>query len=519
MASCTPLTSKEIAIASGLAALTAYLIKQLTKPPKLPLPPGPKSQPIVGHLFSMPRSSEPMVYEKMSKELDSDVIALTVLGQTIVVLNSAAAAAELMDKKSSIYSGRPHIPALCDKDLMDWGGSIGFLSGERWKRGRRMLHDSLNRGIMPHYHPDQEKRVQIFLSRLLDTSPTFETIMDEWNFAVGSGLIYATYGYTAESPDDKWLRDSQKATEQVAHAAQPATFIVNFIPALKYLPEWLPGMGWKRLIRKWREHKEYITSAPYVWTKEQMRTGRAVPSIVQKILSTFPDNTPNADVDLDIELLASTMFGGGTDTTVASGMYFILAIVRHPEVARKIQAELDSVLGHAERLPRVDDRKHMPYVWNTVQELLRWQPASPLAVPHTATEDDYYRGYHIPKGSIVMGNTWAIARDTSIYPDPDTFNPDRFLDPQVPPAPAFGYGRRICPGSDFAEANLFLFISSLMYAFDIKCATDRHGKDIIPEMIVDLSPTIVSKPASFKFRMKLRSEAHRNLVIHNANGL
>lgn len=64
--------------------------------------------------------------------------------------------------------------------------------------------------------------------------------------------------------------------------------------------------------------------------------------------------------------------------TVASGMFFILAMVRYPEVACKIQAELDSVLGDAERLPRVDDRNHMPYVRNTVQELLRWQPATPL---------------------------------------------------------------------------------------------------------------------------------------------
>lgn len=59
-------------------------------------------------------------------------------------------------------------------------------------------------------------------------------------------------------------------------------------------------------------------------------------------------------------------------------MYFVLAMVRHPEVALKIQAELDSVLGSAERLPSVEDREHMPYVRNAVSELLRWQPVSPL---------------------------------------------------------------------------------------------------------------------------------------------
>ena len=59
-------------------------------------------------------------------------------------------------------------------------------------------------------------------------------------------------------------------------------------------------------------------------------------------------------------------------------MYFVLAMVRYPEVALKIQAELDSVLGLAERLPRAEDRERMPYVQNAMAELLRWQPVSPL---------------------------------------------------------------------------------------------------------------------------------------------
>lgn len=59
-------------------------------------------------------------------------------------------------------------------------------------------------------------------------------------------------------------------------------------------------------------------------------------------------------------------------------MCFVLAMVMYPEVALKIQAEADGVLGSAERLPRVEDREHMPYVRNTILELLRWQPALPL---------------------------------------------------------------------------------------------------------------------------------------------
>ena len=63
---------------------------------------------------------------------------------------------------------------------IDWGGSITFLTGERWRRGRRMVHDALSKSAMPEYHSSQEERIYIFLSRLLDVSSTFETLADEW---------------------------------------------------------------------------------------------------------------------------------------------------------------------------------------------------------------------------------------------------------------------------------------------------------------------------------------------------
>lgn len=53
-------------------------------------------------------------------------------------------------------------------------------------------------------------------------------------------------------------------------------------------------------------------------------------------------------------------------------------MVLYPDVARKIQSELDSILGDAERLPTMQDHEQMPYVRNTVSETLRWQPVSPL---------------------------------------------------------------------------------------------------------------------------------------------
>ena|SRR5712671_1201167 len=134
------------------------------------------------------------------------------------------------------------------------------------------------------------------------------------------------------------------------------------------------------------------------------------------------------------------------------------------------------------------------------------------AVPHAVTEDDVYAGFFIPKGescflngsvkcwpmyifsgAIVLGNTWwvtvtlsynasivfrAVLHDPSLYPEPDIFKPERFLNPDgsLHDDPllvsAFGYGKRICPGRHFADATLFISVASLLSVFNIE-----RGKD------------------------------------------
>lgn len=69
----------------------------------------------------------------------------------------------------------------------------------------------------------------------------------------------------------------------------------------------------------------------------------------------------------------------------------------HPEVQRKAQAEIDRVVGRS-HLPTFEDRPQMPYIEAIYRELLRWYPPLPINVPHILSEDDYYRGYFIPKG-------------------------------------------------------------------------------------------------------------------------
>ena len=123
-------------------------------------------------------------------------------------------------------------------------------------------------------------------------------------------------------------------------------------------------------------------------------------------------------------------------------------MVLNPKAMKKAQEELDRVVGK-EELPDYSHKERLPYIDALVKEVLRWNPPLPISLPNRAMQDDVYRGRLIPEGAIVIQNVWAICRDRSIYPDPETFNPDRFLkdgkiNPLIfnPEDRVFGTGRR-----------------------------------------------------------------------------
>lgn len=91
--------------------------------------------------------------------------------------------------------------------------------------------------------------------------------------------------------------------------------------------------------------------------------------------------------------------------TVSALLSFILAMVIHPEVQRKVQQQLDDTLG-MQRLPTFADREKLPFINWVVWECLRWNPVLPLGLVHLVSEDDEYRGYFIPKGTSILPNVW-----------------------------------------------------------------------------------------------------------------
>ncbi|ESO88313.1 hypothetical protein LOTGIDRAFT_126160, partial [Lottia gigantea] len=164
-------------------------------------------------------------------------------------------------------------------------------------------------------------------------------------------------------------------------------------------------------------------------------------------------------------------------TTKATLCGFFLMMMYYPEVQKKIQLELDEKIGR-DRHPSLDDRPELHYTNAVILEVLRYIRHTPLAIPHMTTKDLEVEGYRIPSHSTVIMNIWVMNRDESIWTDPYSFKPERFLDEEGKFVPidhrlrqqfmVFGIGRRNCVGESFAKSRVFLYVTSLLQKFNFK---------------------------------------------------
>lgn len=165
------------------------------------------------------------------------------------------------------------------------------------------------------------------------------------------------------------------------------------------------------------------------------------------------------------------MVAGAMDTSATAIEWTLSELMRHPRVMKKVQKELEDVVG-MDRMVDESDLEKLEYLNMVVKENLRLHPVAPLLIPHAAIEDCTVNGFHIPKKSRVMVNVWAVGRDPSAWTDPDKFIPERFVgstidlrgrDFQLLP---FGSGRRGCPGMHLGLTVVHLVVAQLVHCFD-----------------------------------------------------
>ncbi|KAI0372695.1 cytochrome P450 [Pilatotrama ljubarskyi] len=487
---------------AGLGALVAFELVH-TRRRCLPLPPGPRPLPLVGNVLDFPKSHLGREFHALSEKY-GDVVYLKVLGQSVILLDSYETACELLEKRSANYSDRPQSVMVKMTNLY-W--IFVFKNyGPEWRKYRRVLHNAFLPDVVSRYQPIQLQITHQLLRTLLDSPVDFSGNI---KFSFAAAVLRIVYGLDATQGEKKYYQQVEELASISSDISTPGRHVVEAFPSMQRLPSWFPGTGFRKLAADWRKEIATIRDYLYDSAKEAMNPDGGQESIIAQ----YTEQQVEEDVARNV---TATIYAAGADTTNAAVHAFVLAMAIYPEVQRKAQAELDGVIG-PNRLPDFSDQTALPYVSALVKEVLRWHVVAPIGVPHCSIADDEYKGCLIPGGSIVIANQWAMSRDPVQYPDPERFSPDRFLfngklNPVVrdPSSFVFGFGRRICPGRNFAELSLFITCASILHTLTISPPLDETG--VAKKLEMKVNKTAVSHPEPFECHIAARNPRMEELV-------
>uniref|UniRef100_A0A8C5Q3Z0 Cytochrome P450 n=1 Tax=Leptobrachium leishanense TaxID=445787 RepID=A0A8C5Q3Z0_9ANUR len=180
------------------------------------------------------------------------------------------------------------------------------------------------------------------------------------------------------------------------------------------------------------------------------------------------------------------IFYAGTETISNSMAYFLLLMMKYPDILTKVYEEIDRVIGR-NHIPKVQDRNKMTYTDAVVHEIQRFIDLIPLGIPRRTTRDIRFRGYNIPKGTNIFPLLSSALKDPSCFPYPSEFNPNNFLDEngEFKKNDAFmplAAGKRNCLGEALVRMELFLFFVTILQNFTLKSPVPAEELDITPDV-------------------------------------
>ncbi|KLO09891.1 cytochrome P450 [Schizopora paradoxa] len=506
------------------------LQRRSTLSKRLPYPPGPKRLPIVGNFFQILSRYLWESAVEWGKEY-GDLIYLENIGQRILVVNSYEDAKELLVRRSAITSSRPHFTMTIDLEHWDWNTTF-VPYGENFRKHRSHQQRFIGSPETLDYMDVQLTRTRETMKAILDDPEEYGAHIQS---LPGSVILLNVYGHQVEKNDP--YVDIGKLGVYYTVNSQSYLFL-DVLPWLKFIPEWFPWVDFPRVAREARKVAHAMRYELYEPAKEKNAQGTLKECMMSMYLS---ENTREDGSILDedsFSAAAATLYLGGVDTSNSALMTFFLQMLKNREKQRLAQKEIDEVVG-TDRLPTFDDMDHLPYVRGVCAEILRMAVVLPLGKyfsqhrplpqdststivisvpPHYTTEDDEYKGYLIPAGTIIFANSWAMAFNPIYFPEPHEFKPERWLsqfDEKSCEGPRpndflFGFGRRACPGQDWGEKMLFIAVVSTLATFNIEPAIGEDGNPIAPNE--DYTPGFVRQLGPSKCKIAPRSPKAASLI-------
>ncbi|CAO2626312.1 Cytochrome P450 2F2 [Lemmus lemmus] len=428
------------------------------------LPPGPKPLPILGNLLQLRSQDLLTSLTKLSKKYGS-VYTVYLGPRRVVVLSGYQTVKEALVDKGEEFSGRGSYPVFFN---FTKGNGIAFSNGERWKVLRRFSVQILrNFGMGKRSIEERILEEGSFLLKVLRKTEgaPFDPrqLLDN---AVSNVICSVVFGKRYNYGDPEFLRLLDLFSDNFRIMSSRWGEVRNMFPSFM---DWIPGPH-HRIFKNFQELRLFIAEQ-IRWHRQSRQAGEP-----RDFIDRFLDQMDKVHVPaaLTPTLLTKqqalvSLCPHGTETTSTTLRYGLLIMLKYPEVAVKVQEELDATVGRT-RAPRLEDRTRLPYTNAVLHEIQRFISVLPLGLPRALTRDTHLRNHFLHKGTFVIPLLVSAHRDPTQFKDPDHFNPTNFLDDQgefqnndafMPFAP----GKRMCLGAGLARSEIFLFLTAILQKF------------------------------------------------------
>ncbi|KAL6654011.1 hypothetical protein ACP70R_007476 [Stipagrostis hirtigluma subsp. patula] len=437
------------------------------KPAGPRLPPGPWQLPVIGSLHHLLRGLPHRAMRDLSLR-HGPLMLLRVCERAVVVVSSAGAAREVF--QDAAFEQRPSSPGVDELYSRQGMGIVFAPYGDHWRLLRRVLVAELlsAQRVAAFRRIREDEAARMVSSLVASTPPGHPANVDEQlEEFVADSAVRAMFG-------DR-LPDRAAFLRMMKHALDfssvfdlrdlfPSSWLVRMLPRISGKAERSRREAVRLMCDVLRHHEERRTAGD--------GEGDGEHDMIDVLLRIQKEGAMGASLTRGaIIAVLVDVFVAAIEATTSTLRWAMAELMANPKAMEKAQSEIRRVLAGQGRVREIALRD-LVYLRGVIKETLRLHPPIPL-VPKVCLDDRKIQGYDVAKGTIVLANVWAISRDPNYWVEPDKFMPERFegehtfnfigLDFEFIP---FGAGRRICPGITFAQANIEIALSSLLYHFD-----------------------------------------------------
>ncbi|KAM4696361.1 cytochrome P450 2C23-like [Rhinophrynus dorsalis] len=416
-----------------------------TFPAKGRLPPGPRPLPLLGNILDI-KKGDISTYLAEVRSKYGDLVTIHLGPDPVVVVSGYKLLKEAMLQHGEDFCGRAPMPFFYIYN--DFG--FGFTTNiERWRELRKFSLNVLREVGMGK--KSNESAIQEEARQLVDT---FRKTKGQ-PFVPIHCLAKATCNVICSTMFNKRYDYEDEELKSLIHAMRDCINLMNTFSGQMYntypsIMKYLPGSHVQ--IRK---HLE--TLMKFVERRVQINLETLDPNSPRDYVDAFliklekEKQNPNTEYHLD-NLITSTLqiFFAGTETTSTTLAFGLLLFIKHQDVQKKVQEEIDKVIGQ-NRSPSYQDKSQMPYTEAVIHEIQRYSDILPYSSPRSVTQDIQFHGYNIPKN----------------------FNPGNFLDAdgrfkKCDAFVVFSPGKRSCIGESLARMEIFIFLTTILQNFNLR---------------------------------------------------